>query len=157
MHQLKVKKIMDHPSILPHLLSLGPLPSKRPLQNLIELTSQFQAEYGALTPAPGSLWLGAVCLGHGLRTIDSGSGKGSATVNKASRIVAQFTPSRTSFEELEMNLHNPFYCITSTAKKNKGDKSRQLRNAHGKQHRVCGRLAWNTTHVFTLGPFPNSI
>lgn len=60
---------MDYPSILPHLLSLGPLPSERLLQNLTELISQFQVEYGALTPAPGPLWPGAVCLGHGLRIV----------------------------------------------------------------------------------------
>lgn len=48
-----MEKIMDHPSTLPHLLSLGPFFSKRLLQNLTELTSQFQVEYGALTPAPG--------------------------------------------------------------------------------------------------------
>lgn len=143
-HQPKMKKIMDHPSILPHLLSLGPLPSKRPLQNLIEL---FQAEYGALTSAPDPLWLGAVCLGHGLRIR-----KGFCNCEQSFKDCGTIHT-----KQLEINLHDPFYCITSTAKKNKGDKSRQLRNAHGKQHRVWGSLAWNTTLIFTLGPFLNSI
>lgn len=60
---------MNHPSILPSLLSLGPFPFKRLLQNLIKLTSQFQVGYGAFTPVPGLLWLGAVCLGHGLTIV----------------------------------------------------------------------------------------
>jgi len=43
------------------------------------------------------------------------------------------------------------------AKKHQGGKSRELRNAHGKQHRGCRSLAWNNTFISTLGPLPNSI
>lgn len=152
-HQPKMKKIMDYPFILPHLLSLGRFLSKRLLQNLTELTSQFQVEHGALTPAPGPLWPGAVCLGHGLRTAGQ------------KRALQQ----RTELQGLQHNSHKAvpalsswkWTCTTpftaSPQQPNKGDKSRQLRNAQGKQHRVCGSLTWNSTLFFTLGPFLNSI
>lgn len=103
-HQPQMKKIMYHPSILPqHLLSLGPFPFKRLLQNLTELTSQLQAEYRALTCAPGHKRDNLLTWGclPWPQSLDSGTGKGSATVNKASRIVANRSQSRTSPEQLE--------------------------------------------------------
>lgn len=118
-----MKKIMYHPSILPqHLLSLGPFPFKRLLQNLTELTSQLQAEYRALTCAPGHKRDNLLTWGclPWPQSLDSGTGKGSATVNKASRIVANRSQSRTSPEQLEWSLHNPFCCITFIAKRKGG-------------------------------------
>lgn len=153
-----MKKITYCPSILPqHLLSLGPFPFKRLLQNSTELhpNSRQNMEPSHLFQVIET----PLTWGHlpWPRSLDSGTGKGSAAVNKASKNVANRSQSRTGSEQVEWSLHNPFYCITFTAKTAKVAKAESWGMPHGKQHRVCRGLAWNNAFIFTLGPFPNAI
>lgn len=140
-----MKKTMDNPSILPHLLSLGPFPSKRLLQNLTELTSQFQVEQGALTPAPGPLCLGAVC--HVLR------------VAEQERVLQQWT----KLQGLWHNSHKAtpalrswkWTCTTPLAVSPQQPSKTKVIKADSwgmpmENGRVCGSLTWNTPLTWDL-------
>lgn len=137
---------MYHPSILPqHLLSLGPFPFKRLLQNLTDtpIPGRIRSPYTCFrSQKRDPLRPGGVCLGHGLWIVGQ-----ERVLQLWKRLQGLWQTDCKA--ELALSSWNEAHITPSTAppsqpRNTKVVKADSWGNAHGKWHRACRILPGTT-------------